>query len=287
MSIEDLVGFEGRMHVVDIGAAAIAEMPPYSALLKRGLARLTAVDGDERHGAGIVAAYGPETRVVGDILADGRPAKLHLATPASGMSSILTPFEQHLAFFNGFSDFGRIERVVDVQTRRMADVEALRGIDYLKMDIQGAELTVLRNAGDALDECVAIQLEVSFITLYKNQPTFGDVDVWMRAKGFQPHCFVDVKRWSIAPTIRQGEFRYPYNQLLEGDIVYMRGLTDLSCLSERQLRNMLLIAAYCYNSPDLAVHAARELHRRDVLAPGSLDRVVAAANAGALVDPPV
>ncbi len=274
MAIEEFIGFTGKMHVVDIGAAAIAEIPPYKKLLDRGLARLTAVDGDERHAEGIVNAYGPDTQIVSDILADGNPAKLYLATPASGMSSILAPSERNLAFFNGFTDFGRVESVIDVDTRRPADVPALQNIDYLKMDIQGAELAVLKNAGQALDQCVAIQLEASFVTLYENQPTFGEVDLWMRANGFHPHCFVDVKRWSIAPTIRDNNFRVPFNQLLECDIVYVRGLVDLSGLSERQLQSLLLIALYCYASPDLAIHVEQEMERRDLLSPGSLQELM-------------
>lgn len=48
MTIESAIGFAGQLHVVDIGAAAIAEVPPYKPLLDRRLARLSAVDGDER-----------------------------------------------------------------------------------------------------------------------------------------------------------------------------------------------------------------------------------------------
>jgi hypothetical protein len=58
MSLEAVLGFDGKIHVADLGAAAIAEVPPYKALLDRGLARLSAVDGDERQAGGIKDAYG-------------------------------------------------------------------------------------------------------------------------------------------------------------------------------------------------------------------------------------
>lgn len=270
MSFESLIGFSGKIHVLDIGAAAIAEVPPYRRLLDRGLARLSAVDGDERHAAGLVAAYGPETRVVTDVIADGRRRTLHLAPAESGMTSLLTPSPQGLAFFNGFTDFGRIEATAEVETRRLADLPELHGVDFLKMDIQGAELMVLENAGPALDQCVAIQLEASFIALYEDQPSFGDIDRWMRGHGFLPHCFPHVKRWSISPTVRDNDFRVPFNQLLECDVVYVRGLVDLSGLDDGQLRKLILIAIYCYGSLDLAVHAEQELERRGTLPDGTL-----------------
>ncbi len=280
MSIESLIGFDGKMHVVDIGAAAIAEVPPYKTLLDRGLARLSAVDGDTRHADGLIKAYGPDTQVFTDVIADGNRHKMYLARAGTGMSSILAPSVRHLEFFNGFLGFGEIVRVEDVETRRLADVEGLQGIDFLKMDIQGAELTVLRNAGAALDACVAIQLEASFITLYEDQPTFGDIDRWMRANGFHPHCYVDVKCWSIAPTIRGNDFRMPFRQLLECDIVYVRGLVELDGLSELQLRKLILIAMYGYSSPDLAVHAGLELERRAALPTGTVERLLALINPG-------
>lgn len=275
MSFESLIGFADKIHVLDIGAAAIAEVPPYKLLLDRGIARLSAIDGDPRHAAGLIEAYGPETRVLSDVIADGTMRTMYLAHPESGMSSLLAPRPQNLAFFNGFTEFGHVESVAAVQTRRLADIAELQDVDFLKMDIQGAELMVLENAGTALDQCVAIQLEASFVALYEDQPSFGEIDLWMRGHGFLPHSFTHVKRWSIAPTIRENDFRVPFNQLLECDVVYVRGLVDLSGLSDGQLRKLLLIAVYGYGSLDLGVHAEQELERRGALPQGTLTQMFA------------
>jgi FkbM family methyltransferase len=275
MTIGEAIGFSGRLHAVDIGAAAISEFPPYKPLLDRGLARLSAVDGDDRQIPGMIQAFGPDTKVHPIVLADGMRHTLYLCAPKSGMSSILKPSARQLAFFNGFDQFGTVYREIEVETARLADVEGLDAIDFLKMDIQGAELMVLENAGAALDQCVAIQLEASFIALYEDQPTFGQIDQWMRAHGFHPHRFMDVKRWSIAPTIRGNDIYKPFNQLLECDIVYMRGLVDLTGLSDDQVRKMLLIAAYCYSGPDLMIHCGRELERRGLLQAGAAARLLA------------
>jgi FkbM family methyltransferase len=274
-SIERIIGFEGRIHVVDIGAAAINEMPPYKRLIDRGLARLSAVDADERQIDSILQAYGAGTQVINAVIADGSRRQLYLCSPASGMSSILKPSERNLAFFNGFTGFGRVQRVIEVETRRLADIEALQAIDFLKMDVQGAELMVLENSGKALDDCVAIHLEASFVTLYEDQPSLGEIDIWMRSHGFLPHRFIDVKRWSIAPVLRENDFRLPFHQLLECDIVYVRALVDLSGLDDDQLRKLALIAAYVCTSPDLTIHAARELERRGAIAAGSVKTIFA------------
>ena len=82
-----------------------------------------------------------------------------------------------------------------------------------------------------------MQLEVSYFPLYEDQPSFGEVDVYMRTIGFMPHCFSDVKRWSISPTIFNNNFRVPGNQLLESDIVYVKNPLKLAELSDIQLQN--------------------------------------------------
>lgn len=272
-SVEELLEFNGRMHVVDIGAAAINETPPYKPLLDRGLARLTAVDGDGRQLDTMRETYGPETQVLGKVIADGTKRRLHLTHPESGMTSLLKPDPRQLAFFNGFTMYGGVQQEIEVETERLADVPELQDIDFLKIDVQGAELMILENSGMALDRCVAIHTEASFIPLYENQPSFADIDRWMRRNGFLPHCFADVKRWSIAPTVFNGDPRKAFNQLLECDIVYIKGLVDLSTASIDQLKKIALIAGYSYRSPDLCLHAVREIERRE--ANGLFQRVIA------------
>jgi FkbM family methyltransferase len=269
MALEDILQFSGQMAVADIGAAAIAEPPPYKALIDRGLAMLSAFDADQRHHATISETYGAEVTIFPQIIGDGAPGMLHLAGAATGMSSLLEPSPEHLGFFNGFPSFGAVYEAVPVPTVRLDDVPGLPSIDYLKMDIQGAELAAMKGGSNRLQNCVAVQLEVSFVPLYRGQPGFGEVDVWMRAQGFLPHTFTQVKRWSVSPTIRADDFRYPFNQLLEGDIVYFRDLIDGEArLSNVQLQHLALVAHYAYRSPDIVARILRTLAQRRVL-PGT------------------
>ena len=69
------------------------------------------------------------------------------------MTSLLEPDPVALGFFSWFSKFGAVEKVETVQTQRMDDVAGLPDIDFAKMDIQGAELTVLQNGTERLAGC--------------------------------------------------------------------------------------------------------------------------------------
>jgi FkbM family methyltransferase len=57
-------------------------------------------------------------------------------------------------------------------------------IDVLKIDVQGAELDVLRGAERSITAVRALELEVEFQSLYVGQPLFGQVDDFLRARGF-------------------------------------------------------------------------------------------------------
>jgi FkbM family methyltransferase len=57
-------------------------------------------------------------------------------------------------------------------------------IDVLKIDVQGAELDVLRGAEASLRSVRALELEVEFQQLYVGQPLFGEVDAFLREHGF-------------------------------------------------------------------------------------------------------
>lgn len=266
MNIFDLFDLTSPLQVMDVGAAAIAETPVYKRILDMKMAHLAAFDGDARQISKLVEAYGEEhVSIYNEFLFDGEKHDVFLCDPESGMTSLLKPKKEALAFFNGFSFFGNVEATEEIQTTRLDDVEGLNFIDFLKMDVQGAELEILKNGENRLKNCLAVQLEVSFFALYESQPSFGEVDVYMRQRGYVPHRFLDVKRWSIAPTIIDNNIRAPGNQLLEADIIYISDPLDIKNVSNTQLEKLVVLAHYVLESIDLCVYYLLEMQRRKLI----------------------
>src|SRR4051794_14155068 len=125
MTAFDFIKLDQPIQIADIGASAISENPIYKTLLDRGWAHLNAFEGDERQIDGIKANYGSAVTIFRDFLFDGTEKTVYLTHPQSGMSSLLKPKMSALRFFNGFENFGRVERTETVQTRRLDDVENL------------------------------------------------------------------------------------------------------------------------------------------------------------------
>jgi hypothetical protein len=65
-----------------------------------------------------------------------------------------------------------------------SDDAGISAIDVLKLDTQGSELGVLRGARRRLRTARALEVEVEFNPIYQGQPLFGDVDRFLRRRGF-------------------------------------------------------------------------------------------------------
>jgi hypothetical protein len=133
---------------------------------------------------------------------------------------------------------------------------------------------VFQHGRERLRNAVAVQTEVSFVPLYRDQPTFGDVDSELRSQGFVPHSMPALKQWAIAPTVFDGDFRRPGNQLLEADFVYVRDLAHPESMSSEQLSHLAMIAFHVYGSVDLAVLCVIELQRRGHAPQGAAERLL-------------
>lgn len=270
-ALHELVSPARPIEVVDVGANPIGAEPPYGALLRAGLGRVTGFEPQDAALRELERHKGPGETYLPYAVGDGAPGTLRVCH-ADGMSSLLEPDAKALALFAGFAAWGKVTARVPVQTRRLDDIAEIRALDYLKIDVQGSELAVFRGGRAKLARAVAIQTEVSFITLYEKQPGFGEVDVELRAQGFVPHTTAAVKLWPIAPYAAAGDAQRPLNQLLEADVVYVRDFARVERLDDEQLKHLALIAHHCYQSYDLALRCLAELERRGAVPKGAQQR---------------
>ena len=84
-------------------------------------------------------------------------------------------------------------------TRHLDEIEECPQADFIKLDVQGAELLVLENALQKISNAVVIETEVEFVEIYRNQPLFGDIQKFMRDQGFVLHKLVDISGRNFRP----------------------------------------------------------------------------------------
>lgn len=252
--------------IVDIGANPIDGDPPYKSMLQAGLCHVTGFEPQPQALAHLLNSKSINETYLSDAVGDGNPHTLNI-TSATGMVSLLKPDQRQLDLFKGFSEWGKVVKLEPIHTKRLDDVEAVSHIDFLKIDIQGAELMVFQHGREKLKEAVFIQTEVSFVNLYENQASFGEIDLEMRLQGFIPHAFVAIKNWPIKASWEEFEGGQ-FNQLLEADIVYVKDISRPEKFTDGQLMHMAMIAHHVYKSFDLSAWAIRELEQRSVISKG-------------------
>ena len=266
-----------RTAVVDVGANPIDGEPPYKRMLAAGLCDVVGFEPQSPALARLNAMAGPHERYLPYALGDGTSQTLNVCG-IEGMTSLKVPDPAHLALFNLFPIWGDVKARIPVSTKRLDDVAEIAHMDLLKMDIQGSEREVLSHGLARLAGAVAVQTEVSFITLYENQPTFGQMDLLMRELGFLPHCFAEMKVWPLAPTIVSGQPNKGLRQLLEADMVYVRDFTRAQNMSAEQWKHLALVAHHCYGSVDLAARCLNMLAELGALPADASERYLSSLN---------
>lgn len=172
-------------------------------------------------------------------------------------SSLFPPNEAYISRFNELIEYMSLDFTIDIETTTIdafCQEEAIADIDFLKVDVQGADLNVLQGAKKILQSSVlAIQAEVLFCELYQNQPLFGDVDRFLREREFTLFSLpVAFRHRQVSPIVSE----INPGQLLWGDALYIRDLLEERVREEfKNPEKILKLAciADILNFPDYAL----------------------------------
>ena len=251
-SLHQILAPGRRTTIVDVGANPIDGDPPYKAMLAAGLCEVIGFEPQAEALARLERQKGPHERYLPYALGDGTRATLNICE-LEGMTSLLVPDPSHLALFNLFPIWGKVKNQVAVDTRKLDDIAEIATMDFLKMDVQGSERAVLTHGRVRLTGAVAVQTEVSFVPLYRDQPVFGEIDLALRAEGFIPHCVTGTKIWPLAPMVVGDAPNRGIRQLLETDMVYVRDFSRPENMTIEQWKQLAMLAHHCYGSYDLVL----------------------------------
>jgi FkbM family methyltransferase len=270
-ALAELLAAERLTAVVDIGANPTDGYPPYYHMLQQRLCTVIGFEPQAAEFEMLMQKKGDLETYLPYAVGDGSTGTLNICQ-APGMSSLLMPDSRALDCFPFYSHFGTVHRQMPVETRTLDSMSEIKALDYLKIDVQGSELSIFRNARSLLSNAVVVQTEVSFVQLYEGQPGFGEIDTALRALGFIPHMIHNIERRMILPIQNPQDRLAHINQILEGDMVYVRDFTRGEKMSVEQLKHLAMVAHYCYGSFDLTGNCIYHLIRKGALPPDSVAR---------------
>lgn len=99
-------------------------------------------------------------------------------------------------------------------------------VDFMKLNVQGAELEILRAGETVLPEVMGLLTEVAFVENYAGRPLFADIDAWLRGRGFTFFEFISPltvgRNASAVSTRLLPGFHHWHGQRVESHALYLR-----------------------------------------------------------------
>lgn len=177
-------------------------------------------------------------------------------------TSLYEPNEVHNNLYNNLevANLANTETIKTISLDHFTREYKISRVDFIKIDIQGAELEVFQGGKSTLEDVVAIVTEVEFVRLYKQQPLFGDICVFLSEQGFYFHKFLGLAGRSLRPTIINNNPNFA-TQHLWSDAIFIRNIENMNDLSDEGLLK-LSVLTFIYNSPDVAVYCLQHYDKR-------------------------
>jgi FkbM family methyltransferase len=180
-----------------------------------------------------------------------------------GESSAFLPSPRFREHFNnaGFA----VERTVEVECRRLDDLIADAGLafpDFIKLDVQGSELSILQASPRALAGAVMVEVEVEFVEVYEGQPAFHEVCAFMAANRFE---ILYLNRVFGQRAGYRGSAR---GQLIFGDVLFGRREDALAGFSPEAIAKYVVLLTN-YGHRDYAAELLRQFPDVRALIPGA------------------
>lgn len=245
--------------IIDVGAM-LEGKNRFDGLLEKGLARVIGFEPDPTEYQKLKPREDERHAFLPYFVGNGKPAVFHRCR-YNGCSSLYRPNRKLLDLFTSLGDpangFFEVLSTSDVMTVRLDDIEEAKNCDFLKVDVQGAELDVLKGASRTLGHAAVVELEVEFVPLYEGQPLFAEIDSYMRSQGFLLHKFADLAGRAMQPFVVDSNPFKPMSQVLWANAVYVKDFTSFEHYSSDILLKTAIVLHEAYASLDMAAFALK------------------------------
>jgi len=250
-----------HLHFVDIGAMYLGpDHIPYRDLLRPGKTTVVGFEPLRTECDKLNAAAEPGHKYLPYCIGDGTERNFYI-TNTGFTSSLYEPNTDLLRAFNNLAELMRVQGVEKLRTVRLDDVAEIEDVHFLKLDVQGAELDVLRNAPRVLKNTMLVYSEVEYMELYKGQPLFGEIHEYLRGQGFMLHFINGFGGRAYSP-VAAGNINMQVRQALWSDAVFVPDFRRFHEYAPERLLALAVMLHELYVSVDLAAVALNHYDRK-------------------------
>lgn len=174
-------------------------------------------------------------------------------------SSLYEPDEELLGRYNNM-DVARVKNVDSIDTIKLDQFVShheFGPVDFIKIDIQGAELDVFQGGVSTLGDVLTIVTEAAFIKHYIDEPLFGDVCSFLAEHQLQFQKIIGVGGRTLKPILLNNDPNL-CSQQLWADVLFIRHLFEKPKLTGDQYLKIAALALL-YDCLDVTLFCCREV----------------------------
>lgn len=178
-------------------------------------------------------------------------------------SSLYKPNENLISLYHNF-EAAYLKSKTTIETITLdnfLETNNIGSLDFIKIDVQGAELDIFRGGKKALNDVLKIVCEVEFIHHYENQPLFGDVCKFLNGYDLMFNKFLGMAGRSLRPIVFNSDKNFA-SQHIWSDAIFIKHVQKISKLSDKKLLKLSLLAAV-YKSLDLTYYCLSRYDERN------------------------
>ncbi|MEF3169070.1 MAG: FkbM family methyltransferase [Deltaproteobacteria bacterium] len=168
---------------------------------------------------------------------------LHI-TRHRGASSLLAPLPE---VGRGFcrTQYTTVDKKIPIDTVPLGEFvekQGLKDLVFLKIDVEGLELEILRSARKLLEnDLLVVRAEVAFFPTRAGQPLFCDIVGFLQQFRFLPMGFAELHHWRRLSGGKhmkwtKGAIPFSRGQLIHGDMIFFRDPDTLTTDTEEGAR---------------------------------------------------
>tara|TARA_Y100001958_G_C21103551_1_gene452747 strand:+ start:95 stop:961 length:867 start_codon:yes stop_codon:yes gene_type:complete len=167
-------------------------------------------------------------------------------------TSLYKPNEKLIRLYNNL-EVAHLKEETETETITLdtfVDKYNINDVDFIKADVQGAELDIFKGGKNVLKNVIKIICEVEFLPIYENQPLFGDICNFLNQNDFMFNKFLGFAGRTLRPLVAK-EGPNAISQCMYSDAVFIHHIEKVQNLNDEKLLKLSLLSAI-YNSIDLA-----------------------------------
>ena len=177
-------------------------------------------------------------------------------------NSLYKPNEELIKLYNNF-EVAYLKKETEIETISLdyfVEKHEVGDVDFIKIDVQGAELDVFKGGSKTLMNVLKIVCEVEFIQHYENQPLFGEVSDYLSQYNLMFNKFLGLSGRALKPIMLNNNPNLP-SQHIWSDAVFVRHIQKIHSLNDEKLLKLGLLACVYY-SLDLTFYCLSEYDKR-------------------------